>query len=48
MPTTMIIWFIATLVLFAGFTGWVIHEIRSVDHRHLSAEDAFVSEADED
>lgn len=48
MPTTTIIWFITTFVLFSLFTGWVIHEILSVDHRHLSAEDAFVAEADEE
>ena len=47
MPTTTIIWFAVTAILFAGFTGWVIHEIRSVGHRHLSAENAFAAEADE-
>ena len=48
MPTATIIWFAVTAILFAGFTGWVVHEIRSVDHRHLSSEDAFVAEADEE
>ena len=48
MPVETMIWFIATFVLFAGFTGWVVHEIRSVDHRHLSSTDAFVAEADEE
>lgn len=48
MPTETLIWFVVTTILFLGFMGWVIHEIRSVDHRHLSSEDAFVAEADEE
>lgn len=48
MPIETIIWFIVTVVLFLAFTGWVLHEIRSVDHRHLSSENAFVAEADEE
>lgn len=48
MPIATIVWFAITFVLLAAFTGWVVHEIRSVGHRHLSPEDAFVAEADEE
>lgn len=48
MPTATIIWFVVTTILFAGFTSWVAHEIRSVGHRHLSSKDAFVAEPDEE
>jgi hypothetical protein len=48
MPVETTVWFIVTICLFLGFMGWVVHEIRSVGHRHLSSEDAFVAEADEE
>jgi hypothetical protein len=48
MPTTTILWFALTLVLFAAFMAWVIHEIRSVGHRHISKSDVFSAEADEE
>ena len=48
MSTTTILWFAVTIILFAAFTTWVVHEIRSIGHRHISSENAFVAEADEE
>lgn len=48
MPVETMIWFTLTFILFSGFVGWVVHELRSVDHRHLSRDNAFIAEADEE
>ena len=48
MLTITIFWFALTFILFAAFAAWVLHEIRSVGHRHISTENAFVAEADEE
>lgn len=48
MNTSLLAWFVVTLVVFGFFVGWVIHEILSVGKRVIAKQDPFDFKTEED